>query len=199
MRVLITGGAGFIGSHLCDLFLAEGCEVICMDNLLTGREENIAAALGESQVPLRPLRRDRVPRRRRGPRLHPAFRQPGKSGGLREAGDPHPQGRRPRDPQDPRPGAGKGSEVPAGFDLRGLRRPARPSPERGVPGQRELHRHPRRLRRGQALRRVDGDGLQPHPRHRRAHCQDLQHLRRAHAQERRPRRSQLHNTVTGRG
>ena len=43
MRVLITGGAGFIGSHLCDLFLAEGCEVICMDNLLTGREENIAA------------------------------------------------------------------------------------------------------------------------------------------------------------
>ena len=45
MRVLITGGAGFIGSHLCDLFLAEGCEVICMDNLLTGREENIAAHL----------------------------------------------------------------------------------------------------------------------------------------------------------
>ena len=46
MRVLITGGAGFIGSHLCDLFLAEGCEVICMDNLLTGREENIAAHFG---------------------------------------------------------------------------------------------------------------------------------------------------------
>ena len=43
--MLITGGAGFIGSHLCDLFLAEGCEVICMDNLLTGREENIAAHL----------------------------------------------------------------------------------------------------------------------------------------------------------
>ena len=46
MRVLITGGAGFIGSHLCDLFLDEGCEVICMDNLLTGREENIAAHFG---------------------------------------------------------------------------------------------------------------------------------------------------------
>ena len=43
--MLITGGAGFIGSHLCDLFLAEGCEVICMDNLLTGREENIAGHL----------------------------------------------------------------------------------------------------------------------------------------------------------
>ena len=43
--MLITGGAGFIGSHLCDLFLAEGCDVICMDNLLTGREENIAGHL----------------------------------------------------------------------------------------------------------------------------------------------------------
>jgi dTDP-glucose 4,6-dehydratase len=41
-RVLITGGAGFIGSHLCDRFLAEGHEVVCMDNLLTGDTENIA-------------------------------------------------------------------------------------------------------------------------------------------------------------
>ncbi len=39
--VLITGGAGFIGSHLCDLFLAKGHRVICMDNLLTGKMENI--------------------------------------------------------------------------------------------------------------------------------------------------------------
>lgn len=38
---LITGGAGFIGSHLCDRFLAEGHEVICMDNLITGSVENI--------------------------------------------------------------------------------------------------------------------------------------------------------------
>ncbi|MCM8760833.1 MAG: SDR family oxidoreductase [Candidatus Omnitrophica bacterium] len=40
--VLITGGAGFIGSHLCDLFLEKGCKVICMDNLITGKIENIA-------------------------------------------------------------------------------------------------------------------------------------------------------------
>ncbi|MGA1844375.1 MAG: UDP-glucuronic acid decarboxylase family protein [bacterium] len=40
-RVLITGGAGFLGSHLCDLFLARGHEVICMDNLITGTIENI--------------------------------------------------------------------------------------------------------------------------------------------------------------
>jgi len=41
-RILITGGAGFIGSHLCEKFLAEGNEVICMDNLLTGAADNIA-------------------------------------------------------------------------------------------------------------------------------------------------------------
>jgi len=42
VRVLVTGGAGFIGSHLCDLLLSKGCSVVCMDNLLTGNSENIA-------------------------------------------------------------------------------------------------------------------------------------------------------------
>ncbi|MDP6558588.1 MAG: SDR family oxidoreductase [Candidatus Binatia bacterium] len=42
-RVLITGGAGFIGSHLCESFLEEGDEVICVDNLSTGAQENLAA------------------------------------------------------------------------------------------------------------------------------------------------------------
>src|SRR6202011_6053515 len=42
MRVLVTGGAGFIGSHLCEFLLARGCEVVCMDNLLTGSTDNIA-------------------------------------------------------------------------------------------------------------------------------------------------------------
>ncbi|OGK87875.1 MAG: NAD-dependent dehydratase [Candidatus Rokubacteria bacterium GWC2_70_16] len=42
MRVLVTGGAGFIGSHLCDFLLARGCEVLCVDNLLTGTVDNIA-------------------------------------------------------------------------------------------------------------------------------------------------------------
>src|SRR5213078_955800 len=41
-RVLITGGAGFIGSHLCERFLAEGDDVICMDNFLTGTPDNVA-------------------------------------------------------------------------------------------------------------------------------------------------------------
>jgi dTDP-glucose 4,6-dehydratase len=41
-RVLITGGAGFIGSHLCERFLADGNDVICMDSFLTGTPDNIA-------------------------------------------------------------------------------------------------------------------------------------------------------------
>ncbi len=46
MRILITGGAGFIGSHLCDRFLADGHEVIAMDNLSTGSVDNIAHLAG---------------------------------------------------------------------------------------------------------------------------------------------------------
>lgn len=42
MRIMITGGAGFLGSHLCDSLILSGNEVICIDNLLTGRFENIA-------------------------------------------------------------------------------------------------------------------------------------------------------------
>lgn len=45
-RVLITGGAGFLGSHLCERYLKEGFEVICMDNLSTGRLENIEHLIG---------------------------------------------------------------------------------------------------------------------------------------------------------
>src|SRR5688500_13533003 len=43
MRTVITGGAGFIGSHLCERFLADGHEVVCVDNLITGDLANIQA------------------------------------------------------------------------------------------------------------------------------------------------------------
>lgn len=45
-RILITGGAGFLGSHLCERFLKEGYAVICMDNLLTGSLDNIEHLFG---------------------------------------------------------------------------------------------------------------------------------------------------------
>ena len=49
MRILITGGAGFLGSHLCDRFLAEGHTVVAMDNLITGSADNIVHLLGRER------------------------------------------------------------------------------------------------------------------------------------------------------
>src|SRR6266516_3226388 len=43
MRVLVTGGAGFIGSHLCEFFLRKGWDVVCMDDFVTGSRDNLAA------------------------------------------------------------------------------------------------------------------------------------------------------------
>jgi len=48
-RILVTGGAGFIGSHLCERLLAEGDDVICVDNFLTGSADNIASFLGNQR------------------------------------------------------------------------------------------------------------------------------------------------------
>ena len=48
-RTLITGGAGFLGSHLCDRFIADGHHVVCMDNLVTGNPDNIAHLMGHER------------------------------------------------------------------------------------------------------------------------------------------------------
>jgi len=52
MRILITGGAGFLGSHLCDRLIDAGHEVLCLDNFFTGRKANIAHLLGNSRFEL---------------------------------------------------------------------------------------------------------------------------------------------------
>jgi dTDP-glucose 4,6-dehydratase len=49
LRTLITGGAGFIGSHLCDYFIEKGHEVLCIDNLLTGSPDNISHLIGNNR------------------------------------------------------------------------------------------------------------------------------------------------------
>ena len=45
MRAVITGGAGFLGSHLCELMLEKGWEVLCLDNLVTGSDSNVSHLL----------------------------------------------------------------------------------------------------------------------------------------------------------
>ena len=56
MRILVTGGAGFIGSHLCERLVGEGNEVLCLDNFFTGRRENIFHLLDNPRFEL--LRHD---------------------------------------------------------------------------------------------------------------------------------------------
>jgi UDP-glucuronate decarboxylase len=55
-RILVTGGAGFLGSHLCERLLKEGNDVLCVDNYFTGNKDNIAACLGHPHFEL--LRHD---------------------------------------------------------------------------------------------------------------------------------------------
>jgi len=52
MRILVTGGAGFLGSNLCDRLIRDGHEVVCLDNFFTGRKENVAHLLGNPRFEL---------------------------------------------------------------------------------------------------------------------------------------------------
>jgi UDP-glucuronate decarboxylase len=51
-RILVTGGAGFLGSHLCERLIAEGHEVVCLDNFFTGRRANVEHLLSNPRFEL---------------------------------------------------------------------------------------------------------------------------------------------------
>src|SRR5262245_18546420 len=51
-RVLVTGGAGFLGSHLCDKLIASGCDVLCVDNFYTATRRNVSDLLEHPRVVL---------------------------------------------------------------------------------------------------------------------------------------------------
>ena len=188
---LVTGGAGFLGSHLCDRLLAEGHRVLCVDNLDTGTLENIEH-IRDPAFLLPPARHDRAPRDRRagGLRLPPGVA--GEPDRLPAAAAAHAEGRLLRHPQRPRPGQAPPGALPAGLHQRGLRRPAGAPPERGLLGPRQPDRPAGRVRRGQALRRGPHDGLPPPAGRGHAHRPHLQHLRAADAPPRRARDPDLH-------
>lgn len=52
LRILVTGGAGFVGSHLCDRLIADGHEVLCVDNFFTGRKKNVEHLFGHPRFEL---------------------------------------------------------------------------------------------------------------------------------------------------
>ena len=145
MRSVVTGGAGFLGSHLCDALLQRGDEVICLDNLITGATDNVAHLLGNRKFrfvhhdvteyifidgpvdnvlhfasPASPIDYLKLPIQT----LKVGSLGTHKALGLAKA---------------------KGRAVPAGEHLRGLRRPAGPSAAGDVLGPRQPDRLSRRV------------------------------------------------------
>ncbi|CAA9309351.1 MAG: UDP-glucuronate decarboxylase, partial [uncultured Gemmatimonadaceae bacterium] len=138
-------------------------------------------------VPPRRARHLVAVRARRPVRRRAAPGVPGQPPGLPRAPDRDAARRRARDDERARDRPRAQGAVLPRVHVRGLRRPARAPADRGVLGEREPGGAAQLLRRGEAVRRGDDDGLPPRPRGRHAHRPHLQHLRPADAPERRAR------------
>ena len=195
-RVLVTGGAGFLGSHLCERLLATGANVICVDNFFSGTRSNIEHLLDHKRFEL--IRHDVT---------FPLYVEVDEIYNLACPASPDPlsarsgaddQDQRARRDQHARPGQAREGKNPAGVDLRGLRRSQRPSADRGLLGPRQSDRPALLLRRRQALRGNAVLRLSPPAQHADQGDADLQHLRPAHASERRARGVEFHRSGVAR-
>ncbi len=137
-RILVTGGAGFLGSHLIDRLLAAGHEVLCVDNLFTGTKRNIEHLHGHAALRVHAPRRD-LPALCRGGRDLQS-RLPGLANPLpaRSGADDQDIGAR----RDQHAGPGQAPEVqnPSGLDQRGLWRPISSPAAGDLLGQRQPDR-----------------------------------------------------------
>ena len=177
---VVTGGAGFLGSHLCEYLLDKGHRVICLDNLDTGTLENIEH-IRDDHFEFRNV--DVIEHIDIEERVDFVFHlaSPASPIDYHAPAAAHAQGRLVRDAQRARPGQVQAGAVPDLLDVGGVRRPARAPAEGDLLGQRQSHRSPGRLRRGQAIRRGDDHGLPPPAGRGHVHRAHLQHLRSAHA------------------
>ena len=149
---LVTGGAGFLGSHLCERLLAEGNDVLCVDNFFTGTQAATSRTCSDNPR-FELMRHDvTVPALCRGRRdLQP--RLPGLADPLPARSGADDQDQRAWRDQHAGPGQAAAGADPAGLDQRGLRRPARSIRRPRTTGATSIRSAARLLRRGQALRR----------------------------------------------
>ena len=186
-RILVTGGAGFLGSHLCERLLQDGYDVLCVDNFFTGREDNVAHLLGQpvtssccgttspSRSTSRSTRSTTSPAPPRP--IHYQFDPVQTTKTSVHGRDQH------AGPRQAHQGAN-----PAGLDQRGLWRSRRSIRRPRATGATSIRsaRAPATTKASAAPKRCSstttGSTSMRHPRR-----ADLQHLRAAHASERRPR------------
>ncbi len=194
-HVLVAGGAGFLGSHLCDRLIERGDHVTCVDDLSTGRRFNLGHLVGHERFRL--IEHDVVERtvidatadatyhavmHLASPASPPEYlRRPIDTLGRRQHGNPEPPRSRPSARRHLLPGVHE----------RGLRRPARAPTGRDLLGQRQPDRGALGVRRGETIRRIAHHGVPPRVRPRHPDRAHLQHLRTAHAARRRPRDHEL--------
>ena len=159
MKILVTGGAGFIGSHLCERLLGEGHHVVCLDNFFTGRRENIEHLADQPGFEL--MRHDVT---------EPLFMEVDQIYNLACPASPiHYQYNPVKTVKSNVMGAinmlgarqARARPGAPGVHIGSLRRPDGASADRELLGQREPDRPALLLRRRQAGRRDADDGLPP--------------------------------------